>query len=237
MYNLNYLQKCIFFDIETTSRYNTFDEFKSNEYELSKIWIEKCLENEKYKDKPEQSYEDSACFYPEYGKVICIAYGYFCDTDKKWKVESIDDSNSSEGDLLKEFSKIINTKFTHSILAGFNIKKFDVPYLYRRMLAHKILPPIQFDNWDKKPWEITSLDLLRVWSELNTINGMCTFDTVCYLMGVDSPKNGEVKGSNVKESYFKGNIKEVVKYCRRDVQASIRLAMAFAHEKLTEFVD
>jgi uncharacterized protein YprB with RNaseH-like and TPR domain len=122
-------------------------------------------------------------------------------------------------------------------LAGFNIKKFDVPFVYRRMLTHKILPPIQFDTWDKKPWEIISLDLLRVWSELNTINGMCTFDLVCNLMGVESPKSGEVKGSNVKENYFEGNIEELVKYCRKDVQASIRLAMAFAHEKLVEIID
>ncbi len=105
------------------------------------------------------------------------------------------------------------------------------------MLTHKILPPIQFDTWDKKPWEIISLDLLRVWSELNTINGMCTFDLVCNLMGVESPKSGEVKGSNVKENYFEGNIEELVKYCRKDVQASIRLAMAFAHEKLVEIID
>jgi 3'-5' exonuclease len=234
MYNLNYLQNCLFFDIETTSRYNSFQEFKENEYELSKIWIEKSLEHEKYKDNPEKSYEDNASFYPEYAKVICIAYGYFCNQEKKWKIESISDFNSNEESILKEFARIINTKFTHHILAGFNIKKFDVPFLYRRMLAHRILPPIQFDNWNKKPWEIISLDLFRVWSELNTINGMCSLDTLCTIMKIESPKNGEVQGSNVKENYFKGNIEEIVKYCRKDIQASIRLAMSFAHEKLTE---
>lgn len=237
MYNLNYLQKCLFFDIETTSRFNTFEDFKENEYDLSRIWIEKCSVQDKYKDNPEKSYEEQACFYPEFGKVICISYGYYCNQENKWKVESIDDKNSSELNLLKEFTRIVNTKFTHHILAGFNIKKFDVPFLYRRMLVHKILPPIQFDTWDKKPWEINSLDLLRVWSELNTINGMCNFDLVCNLMGVESPKNGDVHGENVKENYFKGNIEEIVKYCRKDVQASIRLAMSFAHEKLVEIID
>jgi DNA polymerase elongation subunit (family B) len=237
MYNLNYLQKCLFFDIETVSRHRTFQEFKDNEYELSKIWVEKCEDQDKYKDNPEQSYEEFSCLYPEYGKVACISYGYYCTKENKWKVESIDDLNSDEETMLKAFAHIVNTKFTHHILAGFNIKKFDVPFVYRRMLNHKILPPIQFDTWDKKPWEIISLDLLRVWSELNTINGMCTFDLVCNLMGVESPKSGEVKGSNVKENYFEGNIEELVKYCRKDVQASIRLAMAFAHEKLVEIID
>ena len=56
-------------------------------------------------------------------------------------------------------------------------------------------------------------------------------------MGVESPKNGDVHGKNVKENYFKGNIEEIVKYCRKDVQASIRLAMSFAHEKLVEIID
>lgn len=237
MYNLNYVQKCLFFDIETTPRYNTFNDFKTNEPQISEIWVEKCLDQEKYKSNPDQCYEDNASFFPEYGKVICISYGYFCTEDNKWKVESLDDRNSDEKELLKSFARIINKKFTHHILAGFNIKKFDIPFLYRRMLSHKILPPSQFDIWDKKPWEINSLDLYRVWSEINTINNMCSFDLVCNLMGVDSPKNGEVKGSNVKENYYNGNIDGIVKYCRKDVQASIRLAMSFAHEKLVEVLD
>lgn len=237
MYNLNYLQKCLFFDIETTPRYKTFEEFRDSEQAISDIWVEKCLEQDKYKDNPEKSYENHASLYPEFGKIVCISYGYFCTKDNKWKVESLDDKNSDEVTLLKSFAALINSKFSHHILAGFNIKKFDVPFVYRRMLVHKILPPIQFDNWDKKPWEIVSLDLYRVWSEINTINSMCSFDLVCHLMGVESPKNGDVKGSNVKEYYFNGSIDDIVKYCRKDVQASIRLAMSFTHEKLVEIVD
>jgi predicted PolB exonuclease-like 3'-5' exonuclease len=237
MYTLNFIQKCLFFDIETTSRFKTFEEFRINEYEISKIWTDKCLEHAKYKDNPEKSYEESASLYPEYGKVVCISYGYFCTTDNKWKVESLSDNNSNECNLLKSFAKIINTRFYHHILAGFNIKKFDVPFLYRRMLVHKILPPTQFDTWDKKPWDIISLDLYRVWSELYTINSMCSFDLICHLMGVESPKNGNVRGSNVGEFYFNGNIDDIVKYCRKDVQASIKLAMNLAHEKLDEIVN
>lgn len=237
MYNLNYLQKCLFFDIETTSRYQSFDDFKTNETEISEIWVQKCLENDRYKDNPEKCYEENSCFFPEYGKIICISYGYFCNKDNKWKVESIDDKDSNEETLLKSFARIINKKFRNHVLAGFNIKKFDTPFVYRRMLIHRILPPSQFDIWDKKPWEIHSLDLYRVWSEQNTINNMCNFDLICNLMGVESPKCGEVNGSKVKENYYNGNIDGIVKYCRKDVKASIKLAMCFASEMLNEILD
>lgn len=236
MYNLNYIQKCLFFDIETTSRYKTFNEFKINEYYISKIWEEKCLDQDKYKDNPEKSYELYASLYPEYGKIVCISYGYYCTTDNKWKVESLDDNNSDEETLLKSFALKINTLFTHHILAGFNIKKFDVPFLYRRMLVHKILPPFQFDTWNKKPWEIIYLDLYRVWSELYTINSMCSFDLICHLMKLESPKNGDVNGSNINEFYFNGDIDSIVKYCRKDVQASIKLAISLTHEKLVDII-
>ena len=34
-----------------------------------------------------------------------------------------------------------------------------------------------------------------------------------------------------------GNIDYIVKYCRKDVQSSIRLAMNLAHEKLDEIIN
>jgi predicted PolB exonuclease-like 3'-5' exonuclease len=234
MQTLNYVQNCLFFDIETTVRHNTFAEYQENESEVANIWLDKCKMNDAYKNEPESMLEKYGSLYPEYGKIICISYGYFDVDTKKWKVESLNDSTMSEKEMLMEFGKLCNTKFHKHILSGYNIKRFDIPYVYRRMLANHILPPSHFDVIDKKPWEIAAYDLYRVWTDAYTINGMCNFDVVCQLMGVPSPKQGEVKGESVKEFYYDGKIDEITEYCRRDVQASIRLALSWTIEKLTE---
>ncbi len=236
MYNNNHIQKCLFFDIETVSRYPDFEEFENNEPEISKIWLDKIAYNDKMKDNPRGNYATSACLYPEYGKIACIAYGYWDISDEKWKVEHLDVDGSDEKSMLVEFAKIVNTKFRTHLLSGFNIKNFDIPYIYRRMLINNILPPSQFDMCEKKPWDIKAYDLYKVWSEAGSINGMCTFELVCLLMGIASPKTGEVSGSGVGAAFFEGKIKEISEYCRKDVSASIKLAVRFSADRLEEHI-
>ncbi len=234
MHNLSYLKKCLFFDIETVGRYENFDDFSKNEPEISKIWLEKASNHDRYKDDPEGSYEKFAGLHPEYGKIVCISIGYWDPVDEKWKIEHFDDENSSEKELLWEFCRRVNKDFDAFVPTGFNIKNFDIPYIYRRLLVNHILPPFNFDLCDKKPWEIKCYDLYKTWSDNNSIYGMCNFDLVCNLMGVPSPKQGNVIGASVSKEYYMGNIKEISLYCRRDVHASIKLAVSFAPEKLED---
>lgn len=237
MQDVNFLKKCLFFDIETVGRYQTFQEFSENEPEISKIWVEKASALEKFKHDPEKSYEQYSGLYPEYGKIVTIAFGYWDPINEKWTVEHLDTEECTERELLWEFSRRVNKDFSNHILSGFNIKNFDMPYVFRRCLINKILPPPSFDICDKKPWEIRAYDLFRVWSEGTTLYGLTNFDLVCTLMGVPSPKDGNVVGSTVSENYFKGNINEISVYCRKDVSASIKLALAFTPEKLEEPLD
>jgi len=234
MKNINFIQKCLFFDIETTIRYSTFAEFQEKEPEISHIWLDKCKTHPNYKDEPELMYETYGSLYPEYSKIICISYGYFDIVNSKWKVESLNDANMSEKELLLQFGKLCNTQFLNHILAGYNITKFDLPFVYRRMLINNILPPTQFDVLDKKPWDVIMFDLCRSWTDYYNSSGLINFDLVCQLMGVPSSKEGGIKGENVKEFYYNGKIDEITDYCIRDVQASIKLALKLSTEKLQE---
>ena len=234
MKNIAFIHKCLFVDVETVVKYSTFSELRENEPEIAEIWLNKCKMNNSYKEEPELMYEMYGSLYPEFARIVCISYGYYDIVNSKWKVESLNDANMSEKEMLYQFGKICNTQFLNHILGGYNITRFDLPFIYRRMLTNKILPPSMFDVTDKKPWEVIMLDLYKVWSDFNTLNGMCNFDLVCHLMGVPSPKQGEVKGENVKEYYYKGKINEITEYCMRDVQASIRLALSLTIEKLEE---
>lgn len=234
MYSTSYIQKCLFFDIETVGRYNTFDDFYSNESGIANIWLEKASQSEKYKSDPKEAYEKYAGLYPEYGKVVCICFGYWDIETDKWAIEEMSIEDSSEEDMLEEFAARINKDFRNHILSGFNIKNFDIPYLYRRMLVHGILPPGSLDLCEKKPWDIKAYDLYKVWSDSGSINGMCSFELVCLLMGIQSPKDGEVNGKNVSDAYFNGDISNIVKYCRKDVLASIKMGVMFCSDVLKE---
>lgn len=205
-----------------------------NEPIVAKIWLEKASTLERYKEDPEGSYSRYAGLYPEYGKIVCIAIGYWDSVEDKWKIEHFDDEDSSEKELLLEFGRRINKDFDNFVLTGFNIKNFDMPFVYRRFLANGIMPPFSFDMCDKKPWDVRAYDLYKTWSDSNTIYGMCNFELVCNLMGVPSSKEGDVIGSSVSSEYFLGNIRDIVSYCRRDVHSSIKLAIAFSPEKLIE---
>jgi predicted PolB exonuclease-like 3'-5' exonuclease len=234
MHNISFVHNCLFFDIETVRKYKSFEELKDNEPQIAEIWLDKCQHNENYKNEPELMYEKYASLYPEYSKIVCISYGYYDSVTSKWKIEHLNDEQITEKELLFEFGKLCNTKFHKSILAGYNIRRFDIPFVYRRMLVNNILPPTQFDSSEKKPWEIINLDLYKVWSDYNTLNGMSNFDLVCHIMGVPSPKQGEVKGDSVGEYYYNGKIQEITEYCKKDVQASIKLALSLSTEKLEE---
>jgi DNA polymerase elongation subunit (family B) len=234
MQDVNFLKKCLFFDIETVGRYQTFAEFSEKEPEIAKIWVDKASTLERYKEDPQKAYEQYSGLYPEYGKIISIAFGYWDALSEKWKIEHYDIESSTEKEMLWQFAIRINRDFKNFILGGFNIKNFDIPYVFRRMLINRILPPACFDIGDKKPWEVRAHDLFRIWSEGNTLYGMINFDLVCNLMDIPSPKDGDVVGNTVSKNYFEGNISEITVYCRKDVQASIRLAMSFAPEKLEE---
>jgi DNA polymerase elongation subunit (family B) len=234
MYNIAYLKNCLFFDIETVGRCETFEQCEKQEPVVADIWLEKGSMMEKFKSDPKGFYETNAGLYPEYGKIICISFGYWDASEKKWKIETLDESNMTEREILFEFGKRLNTDFINHVISGYNIKNFDIPYVYRRMLTHKILPPPQIDNGEKKPWEVKAYDLYRAWTESSGIVGMCNFEMVCTLMGVPSSKGGSVKGKYVSKAYYEGRIQEISEYCERDVEASIKLAIELSVEKLQE---
>lgn len=48
-------------------------------------------------------------------------------------------------------------------LAGHNINFFDIPFLFKRMVAHKITPPSILHLEGKKPREIDNIDWVEKW--------------------------------------------------------------------------
>ena len=68
----------IFYDIETTTRYKEFEEYKEAEPFMADEFIYRCDISDKWKGVPyETAYKECGMLYPEHGQVVSIAYKFF----------------------------------------------------------------------------------------------------------------------------------------------------------------
>ena len=141
------------------------------------------------------------------------------------KIQSFYGDN--EKDILEKTAKVLdNSDRSGFHLSGYNIEKFDVPYLWKRMLSHGITPPKIISAWDKKPWELKFFDLAKFWSG-GAWNSFTSMDTVGALMDIGSSK-GNMKGSDVHDAYWNEHRMEEIKtYCEEDVRVTMSMAERF----------
>ncbi len=229
-FNIN---KLLFFDIETVSQYKSIGElpplflkqwegyFENFEKRVTEpTWLPEKFNSDgeisiEYK---EEVYRQTAAFFPEFGKIACISMCFLTDKGTI-KFESF--YGEDEIHILKETRKVFNkVDGLGFLLCGHNIKMFDIPFMGKRYLINGLKPPSNFPNHDTKPWELKTLDTKDVWSFGN--NWMLgSLDLICTAMGVESPKNGDVKGNSVTTNYWSGNHEEIKEYCERDIKCLV----------------
>lgn len=237
---------CIFLDVETVPRYKTWKDFEECEPHLAKSFIENKAKNwlefrdtemariNKMKENGAQPvpydtctedyeylYQLRAGLFPEYNKIICISIAYYKNGERK--VLSFVDHNEKE--LLKNFvivlDGIVKSKKSQLYIVGHNVLLFDLPVLYKRMIVNGILPPYLIHKDQTKPWEKFAVDTRNIW-KAGDKNGDATLNTMCYALGVKSPKDGDhnMDGSKVAVYYYTtGDLKIIAEYCEEDVVA------------------
>lgn len=223
---MNGIKKVLFFDLETVGMTSTYDDLKVANPRLHKLW---ALWQDKYKEtNGEQTLSEvwlnKSGLHAEYGKVVCASFGYY-DKDMNIKITSF--YGDDEKDILTKCAKILNNSDSAGFsLSGYNIKKFDIPFLWKRMLINNITPPKIINVWDKKPWELKFLDIAEMWNG-GTWNSFTSMDTVGALFNVDSSK-ADLKGDLVHEAYWnKKEIERIKDYCEQDVIATMSIANNF----------
>jgi len=93
--------------------------------------------------------------------------------------------------------------------------------LAKRMIVNGLLPSSILPSYDTKPWEIKAIDTKEIW-QYGSYTSIGSLDLMCTCMEVPSPKNGEVTGDKVHDSYWNKNmLKEISEYCEKDVQVLI----------------
>lgn len=102
-------------------------------------YAKKSYREKKYDDVPKMlhEYETKAQFYPEFSRLLWIAYAV-----NDWKVNTFAWSEETLLKTLNEFFKELDelAPRRNHILCWFNLYKHDVPYIWKRMIINWIKP-------------------------------------------------------------------------------------------------
>lgn len=181
-------------------------------------WIrksEKWHSQNKFKEfTPEELWRREAGFFPEFIKVIVISFGYY-NANQEFKVDSC--YGHDEKELLTKAAEVLNKVGGTYALCGHSIKRFDMPYLAKRMVINGIHIPHLLNVGDQKPWERTAVDIAELWGFGCNQEMFTPLDWICVSLDIETSKT-DINGSQVAYAYWEENRLEDIKdYCERDV--------------------
>lgn len=222
--------KLLFFDLETVGEFPTLSELERNKPNLHKVfmkyqdWFIKKFPEDKEKTADE-IYETRAALIPEFAKIVVASFA-FLGADGKVQKQTF--AMDDEKELLRSTIKLLNK--VHKLnfyLCGHNIKGFDIPMLYKRMMINGFQPAVILPTADTKPWDIKALDTKEFWNGTNPFT-IAQLELISTAMDCESSKGGPVTGGVVHHSYWEaGILDKIAEYCEQDVKALVDLIIKF----------
>lgn len=203
--------KVLFLDIETVPQFRVWSELSETE---QKLWDKKTQWQRKEEISAEDFYPERAGIIAEFGKIICISMGML-EKNGTLKIKSF--ANDDEKKLLEEFGEVFNShRLQNIILCAHNGKEFDFPWIARRFLINGIEPPLPFQMFGKKPWEIPHLDTMELW-KFGDYKSFVSLELLAHVFGIPTPKD-DIDGSMVASIYYiEKDLQRIVDYCEKDV--------------------
>ncbi len=222
------MNDALFIDIETVPGQ---PDFHLLDTDWQSLWIGKLSKTMPENFSAEDTYRDKAGIMAEFGRIVCIACGYFSE-DKgtrktAFKVRAI--AGEDEKSLLTEWIGMVD-KF-HAVFPAFrfighNIKEFDIPYLCRRLMALGIPLPRYLQISGMKPWETNLVDTMHQWRFGDTRHYV-SLDLLARTLGIPTPKE-DMDGSQVQRVFYEDrDLERIKKYCIRDVVTTARIMQRF----------
>ena len=152
-----------------------------------------------------QQFFENTSFQGEFGRILCICYGI---DDGEIQCLSGDEKN-----ILTKFWAVAKDVDT---FVGHNIMEFDLRFIYKRSVIHRIRPSRQlnFARYRSDP----IFDTMKEWEKWGAMGISLHKLTIC--LGIASPKEAGIDGSKVYKYYLDGKSEEIYKYCKRDVEAT-----------------
>ncbi len=172
-------------------------------------------------------YDNNASYHPEYSEVACIVVG-MVDTIKTVGQPDKDrliikGFKGTEKEILTSFKNFLDSEKlgVNTILCAHNGKKFDYPFICKRMVINGMPLPLCLQIEGKKPWEIPHLDTMEMW-RFTDPSSYVSLITLCYVFGIETPKD-DMDGSMVHAAFRAGDIDGIVRYCMKDVHALVNV--------------
>jgi 3'-5' exonuclease len=150
---------------------------------------------------------------PLTGRIVCIGMVH----GEHEKVFCGDD----EAELLHLAYEYISTLGEPITYIGSNIVGFDLPFLRVRSIVHRRTAPLSLRKaWSAKSWDQEHVgDTTLAWG--NDREKRVGLDRLCRLLGIPSPKEDGVDGSQVYALWQAGELGKISDYCLRDCRAAL----------------
>lgn len=205
------LSNVLFLDIETVSQFPKWNDLSEM---AQKLWDKKVHFTLSPEQTSEEVYFEKAGLYAEFGKIVCISCGLL-EKSGKLRIKSFD--SSDEKTLLSEFGEMFNhPRMQNILLCAHNGKEFDFPWISKRYIINGMTPPVPFQSYGKKPWEIPHIDTLELW-KFGNFKSTTSLELLAHVLGIPSPKD-DIDGSMVSSIYhIEKDLKRIVNYCEKDV--------------------
>jgi predicted PolB exonuclease-like 3'-5' exonuclease len=99
------------------------------------------------------------------------------------------------------------------------------------MLIHQISLPQSLQLFNKKPWEITHLDILHLW-RFGDYKHYTSLKLMAHVLGIPSPKD-DIDGSQVASVFYEEkNLERIITYCEKDVVTVAQVFLKLRSESL-----
>lgn len=218
----------LFFDIETVAEVETYEELSPRKQELWNHQTKLLIKSGQVEaDSTPQSVWPMAAIIPEFAKICSASFGIYiqkADADPVFYQRNY--TNADELIILHAILDLFNTLKAPFQFSGYNIDTFDIPFMIKRFMIKLGFIPEQLNFHGKKPWEIGTLDLAKVWQGLG--RSMCKFDLLAEVFGIESPKDEMYGGDVYYEFYLKKDLEKIGRYCDKDVLGTLKVALKMA---------
>lgn len=230
------LEHTLFLDIETVSLQRVYEDLTPR---MQGLWKRKCRQFlfdktlEVDDELAASFYTSKAGIYAEFAKVVCISIGYLTMERGQPPQLRIKSFSGDEAEVLQAFADVLDEHYDdpdQHFLCGHNIREFDLPFLCRRSVVHRIRLPRLMDVAGKKPWQISYLiDTMTYW-KFGDFKNFTSLALLAETLSIPTPKD-DIDGSQVGSVYWEdGNLERIVTYCEKDVVTVVKIILHIAHQ-------
>ena len=222
------INNCLFIDIETVAGEKQLTE-------KSPMWASWDYKMRHGREPigdgdPATLFNDKAALFAEFGKIVCITIGKVVKDEIVLKSFYSDSGLSLLQDFSKAVQKIV-ARNRDTVLVGWAIKGFDMPYVMRRMIANQVELPLLFDTAGEKPWTVTAIDLMELWKGTAFTGG--SLISVATTLGLTNPKD-DIEGCQTTDTYYneKDGLERIKTYCEKDVLTTANVFLKCRYDNI-----